>query len=91
MAVEGIIIILLFHAFVQIYTGPSRKRPGRGGSGIESADKRPRITPATTQPDRPTTQPDPPVTTNTFLSEVIRLKLLVIKLLKSPMKFNALS
>ena len=32
---------VLFHAFVQIYTGPSRKRPGRGGgvSGIESADK----------------------------------------------------
>ena len=79
------------HAFVQIYTGPSRKRPGRGCSGIESADKRPRITPATTQPDQLTIQPDPPITTNTPLSEVIRLKLLVIKLLKSPMKFNALS
>ena len=70
MAVEGIIIILLFHAFVQIYTGSSRKRPGRRGSGIESADKRPRITPATIQPDRLTTQLDPPMT-NTPLSEVI--------------------
>ena len=81
-------VILLFHAFMQIYTGSCRKRAGV--CGTVSTWKRPRTPPPTTQqdPSTPThkVHADPLITTNTPLTEVNIS--LVIKMLASPMKFS---
>ena len=60
----------MFNGFVQIYTGPFRKKSRV--CGTEATNKQPRTTPPTNQQDPPTPAPEaePPNATNTPLNEV---------------------